>query len=217
MSCDDKTGLVYIIDDDGAVRRSLSSLMTAAGLDHTSYESGIAFLAEYRDRGPACLVMDIRMPGISGLQLLERLRAKGIAHPAIMMTGFGEVDAVIRAFRQGAVDFFEKPISGSLLLDHVQKAIESDVRARVQRDQLMSTRAKLARLTAREREVFGMLIEGLPNKQIAFQLKLSEKTIAAHRANLLAKMDASSLAQVIARVVGCGVELDTAGLAAAAA
>jgi len=210
-------GFVHIVDDDGAVRRSLSALMNAAGIDHATYESGVQFLTDYRDRGPACVVMDIRMPGISGLQLLERMRDADIDHPAIVMTGYGEVDSVVRAFRQGAVDFFEKPISGSLLIDHVQKVIENDRATRSHRRRLEQTRAQLARLTAREREVLAMLIDGVPNKQIAFRLGLSEKTVAAHRANLLTKMDCDSLAQAVARIVGSGIRLEATPRVAATA
>jgi len=211
---DEAGGFVHIVDDDGAVRRSLASLMSAAGLAYATYESGAQFLERYHDRGPACVVMDIRMPGVSGLQLLERMREAGVEHPAIIMTGYGEVESVIRAFRQGAIDFFEKPISGSLLVDHVQKAIEQDRFKRTHRQRVSQVRTRLDRLSAREHQVLAMLVEGLPNKQIAFRLGLSEKTVAAHRANLLAKLECESLAQAIARIVGCGIRLDPAPLEA---
>jgi len=145
------------------------------------------------------------------------MRDADIDHPAIVMTGYGEVDSVVRAFRQGAVDFFEKPISGSLLIDHVQKVIENDRATRSHRRRLEQTRAQLARLTAREREVLAMLIDGFPNKQIAFRLGLSEKTVAAHRANVLTKMDCDSLAQAVARIVGSGIRLEATPRVAATA
>lgn len=193
--------IVYIIDDDAAVRRSISALLSAAGMEHECFELASSFLAAYRDRGPACIVTDVRMPGMSGLQLLERVRTAGIEHPVIVMTGYSEVDTVIRAFRSGAADVFEKPISGSLLLERIQSLLDRDRTDRDQRNRTRDLREKIANLTRREQQVMGYLIEGLPNKEIAWQLKLSDKTIAAHRANLLNKMQAGSLAQLISSVV----------------
>jgi len=193
--------VVYIVDADAGVRRSLSALLTAAGLQHHCYELAGDFLRQYEDRGPACVVTDVRMPDLSGIQLLERMRSVGCQHPAIVMTAFNEVDTVIRAFRHGALDVFEKPVSGSLLLERIQSAIERDREQRSRRDRAAELRIKLATLSRREHQVMGLLIEGLPNKEIAWQLKLSDKTVAAHRANLLGKMQVDSLAKLISNVV----------------
>lgn len=197
---------VYIIDDDAAVRRSMAALLSASGLDCQCFESAAEFLRERRDCGPACVVTDVRMPEMSGLELLERMRSTGVEHPVIVMTGFSEVDTVIRAFRNGAVDVFEKPIAGSLLLERVQGAIVRDRANRTKRAQASSIRRHLSRLSTRERQVLELLIEGLSNKEIAWRLEVSDKTISAHRSNLLSKMEITSLAQLIKQVVVINIE-----------
>lgn len=188
---------VYLIDDDAAVRRSLTAMLFSAGLSCTSFCSGVDFLNRYEDVGPACIVTDVRMPDMCGLELLKRMRRQGIAHPAIVMTGYGDVKTVISAFHHGIVDFFEKPVSGSLLLGSIQEAIENDILARERRMQQRTVADRLTTLTDRERTVLKRLVEGLANKQIAWQLNLSEKTVAAHRAHLLIKMGCPSLPKLI--------------------
>lgn len=195
--------MVYIIDDDPEVRRSMAALLSASGLDCQCFVSAIAFLRDRRDDGPACIVTDVRMPEMSGLQLLERMQATGIGHPVIVMTGYSEVDTVIRAFRNGAVDVFEKPVAGSLLLERVQSAIERDRRARTRRAKAASFREQLAKLSSRERQVMGLLVEGRSNKEIAWQLNVSDKTVSAHRSNLLSKLQLESLAQLVTQVASC--------------
>jgi len=196
---------VYIIDDEPDIRRSFAAVMAAAGLGCRCYDSGTAFFADYLDTGPACFVIDIRMPETSGLHLLDQIREAGIKHPAIMVTGYGEYETVVRAFRQGAIDYFQKPVSGSLLLEQVQHGIALDRKARTAHDAKQQTRRQLEKLSCREREVLDWLVEGVPNKAIAWELGLSEKTVAAHRANLIKKLDAGSLAQAIVRLVSSGV------------
>lgn len=199
---------VHIVDDDLAVRRSLASLLTSAGLDCVTFGSGMEFLSSYCDRGPACIVADIRMPGISGLELIEQARLSGIDHPAIIMTGYGDVATVISAFKHGVVDFFEKPISGSLLLGQVQKSLEADRKARQKRRHRDTIAERLSRLSDRERHVLKLLADGLPNKEIAWRLHLSQKTIAAHRANLLEKMQTPSLAKTLIDVASANLLAD---------
>jgi FixJ family two-component response regulator len=193
---------VYLIDDDPAVRRSLTALMGASELECQYFDRPSAFLAGYQDRGPACVVTDIRMPGMTGLELFDRMRSAGIDHPVIIMTGYSEVETVIRSFRNGVLDFFEKPVAGSLLLERIHQAIKQDRIAREKRARSAYLRESIAKLTDRERQVMGMLVEGKANKEIAWQLKLSDKAIAAHRANLLSKMQTDSLAQLIRQVTG---------------
>lgn len=188
---------VFVIDDDYEVRRSLSALLSAASLSYRCYEKASDFLDQYQDTGPSCIVTDVRMPEMSGLQMLERMRDHGIHHPVIVTTGFSEVETVIRAFRDGAIDVFEKPISGTLLLERIHSAIEKDQIEREQRARAREIRLKMTGLSKRELQVMGMLIAGQSNKEIAWQLKLSDKTVAAHRAKLLCKLEFDSLTEMV--------------------
>ena len=191
---------VLVIDDDPEVRRSLSALLVAANLTYQCFEKATDFLEQYQDTGPACIVTDVRMPEMSGLQMLERMRDQGIDHPVIVTTGFSEVDTVIRAFRDGAIDVFEKPISGTMLLERIHTAIEKDRARRKARSSMRKMRQKMADLSKREFQVMGMLVAGQSNKQIAWQLKLSDKTVAAHRAKLLSKLEFDSLTALVTDV-----------------
>lgn len=188
---------VLVIDDDPEVRRSLSALLSAADLPYRCFEKATDFLEQYQDTGPACIVTDVRMPEMSGLQMLERMRDHGINHPVIVTTGFSEVETVIRAFRDGAIDVFEKPISGTLLLERIHIALEKDSFERKHRARAHEIRLKMAELSKREMQVMGMLLVGQSNKEIAWQLKLSDKTIAAHRAKLLSKLAFDSLTEMV--------------------
>ncbi|MBX2851230.1 MAG: response regulator [Phycisphaeraceae bacterium] len=202
------TSLVYVIDDDSAVRRSLSTILTAASIEHRCFERASDFLNQYEDVGPACIVTDVRMPEISGLQMLEQMEERGIEHPVIVTTGFSEVDTVIRAFRNGAVDVFEKPISGTLLLDRIQQAIQRDSKDRDRRKRAKELREKLEELSKRERQVMDLLMTGRSNKEIAWQLNLSDKTVAAHRAKMLNKLQFDSLTTMATSIVQLNLSSD---------
>lgn len=198
-------GTVHVIDNDAAVRRSVVALLHNGGLAARGFDSALHYLDEAYEEQPTCIVTAIRMPQLTGIQLIEQLRQRGHTHPVIAMTGYGDTDTAIRAFRLGVVDFFEKPVAGSLLLDAVQRAIDEDRRTLAQTAQAEAVNEKLVTLSRRERQVMGALISGSSNKQIAWQLELSEKTVAAHRANMLAKMQVESLAELIVMVVSTGL------------
>ncbi|MEM9019042.1 MAG: response regulator [Planctomycetota bacterium] len=199
---------VYLIDNDPALRRSVTTMLSTTGIHCRCFEQGGEFLDTYQGQGPACVVSSASLPDLSGIRLIQRLREMSFSIPVIIMAGQGEVDDVIRAFRVGAVDVFQKPITGSLLLERIQSALEHERAQRGKREQANQLRLRIAKLSQRERQVMGLLIEGMPNKEIAWQLKLSDKTIAAHRANMLTKMQVDSLAKLISSVVRYNISAD---------
>lgn len=192
---------VWVVDDDDAVRSALMTRLRSEGWDVLAFASGGAFFAAYEDRGPGCILCDIRMPDMSGLQLLERLKLARISHPVIMMTGYSEVETAVSSFRQGVLDYIEKPFDNGRLISSVRHAIDYDRNQRDLHRRCRELRSRIARLSDRERQIMYLLIEGRPNKEIAYQLDLSEKTIAAHKAHILRKMELESLPQLVSRIV----------------
>jgi len=193
--------VVFLIEDDDAVRKAISLLMMSAGLVCKSYASGKEFLAVYDSSCPGCVVTDRRMPGMSGLDLQERLAAMDLAPQIIIITGHGDVPAAVRAMKQGALDFIEKPFGDQALLDAVQRAIDKDLS---HRDSIRSRQIVLdllAELTPREKEVCDLVIEGLPNKLVADQLNLSVKTVEFHRSNVMKKLEVDSVAALVQMVL----------------
>jgi len=190
--------LIHLIDDDEAVRQSLALLIETIGLRVQPWADPQEFLArvEHAD-GIGAVVLDVRMPGISGLTVLETLVARGVDLPVIMLTGHGTVEMCRRAFKAGAAEFLEKPVNADLLLDAVQKAVREHVRTRERRAADRDARERYAQLSEREREVLGLIVAGLTNKEIGRALTLSPRTVETHRANLFAKLEAGSLAQLI--------------------
>ncbi len=188
--------LVYVVDDDPAMRESLTFLINSVGLEVRAFASAPEFLAAYTEYHPACLVLDVRMPGMSGLELLEKLRADGVAVPIIMITGFAEVPVAVRAFRNGVTDFVEKPFTDQDLLDRIHKALQREREHAVAYARRADIRRRLERLTERERQVLDGVLNGLSNKQIAAELGVSPKTIEVHRAHMMNKMGASSLLEL---------------------
>lgn len=189
--------LIHLVDDDEAVRSSLALLIGTVGLRVRTWADPEAFLAGFDTDSVGAVVLDVRMPGTSGLMVLEALRARGVDQPVIMLTGHGTVDMCRRAFKAGAAEFLEKPVDDDLLLDTLQKAVRQHVRSRERLRAGRLARERHAQLSEREREVLGLIIEGLTNKEIARALGLSPRTVETHRANLFAKLEASSLAQLI--------------------
>ncbi|MDH5786421.1 MAG: response regulator transcription factor [Chromatiales bacterium] len=191
------TATVFIVDDDEAVRNSLSFLMQSVGLQTESFESASHFL----DASPAgragCLLLDIRMPGMSGLELQGELEERDIQLPVIFISGHADVPMAVRALKSGAFDFIEKPFNDQLLLDCVQRAIESDRQQRASGAQLDEWRDRLATLTPREREVMELVVEGAANKVISSTLGVSLKTVEAHRARVMEKLKADSLSHLV--------------------
>lgn len=189
--------LIQLIDDDAAVRDGLALLIGTVGLRVMTWSDPLAFADRFDRESIGAIVMDVRMPGIGGLALLDRLVAEGVDQPIVMLTGHGTVDLCRRAFKSGAAEFLEKPVNDELLLETLQQAIRTHVRSRQRQQAGREARERYATLTEREREVLGMIVAGLTNKEIGRALDLSPRTVETHRANLFTKLGAASLAQVI--------------------
>ncbi|HEX6987171.1 MAG TPA: response regulator transcription factor [Planctomycetaceae bacterium] len=188
---------VFIVDDDPAMRKSLAWLVESVDLRAETYETATAFLDRFDPERPGCLLCDVRMPGMSGLELQERLRAIGSQIPVIMITGYGDIACAVRAMKAGAVDFLEKPVSDQTLLDHIQRAIERDSAIRAARGELLKIRQRFGLLTRREQEVMSLVVEGHSSKEIAGVLGVSFKTVEAHRAKIMRKTEARSVPHLI--------------------
>lgn len=188
---------VFVVDDDADVRASLSWLFESAGLRCRSYGTAQEFLAEYRGDETGCLLLDVRMPGLSGLDLQEELRRRGSPPPIIIMTGYAKVPMAVRALKGGAIDFIQKPFGDEALLERVRQAIELDRRTRRERIECASFVAQLARLTPREREVMNLVVAGKPNKIIAGDLGISPKTVEIHRGRVMEKLQVDSVAELV--------------------
>lgn len=189
--------IVFVIDDDRLIREGLQSLIKSVGLRAESFASAQDFLAAKRPDAPACLILDVRMPGISGLDLQLKLSEDGIPIPIIFITGHGDIPMSVRAMKEGAHEFLTKPVRGQDLLDAVQKAIASDRELRRERAEMSDVRARFDSLTPREKEVLDLVVAGLLNKQIADELGASELTIKTHRAHVMQKTQAESLAHLV--------------------
>ena len=193
----DPAPIVYIVDDDREVRAGLESLIRSIGLRAASFASAQEFQNAVRPNVPSCLVLDVRMPGQSGLELQHQMRSTGIDIPIIFITGHGDIPMTVRAMKGGAMEFLTKPVRGQDLLDAVQKAIERDRDLRRERIQLDEVRRRFDFLTPRETEVLHLVVEGLLNKQIAGKLGMSELIVKTHRAHLMEKTGAGSLAHLV--------------------
>ncbi len=188
---------VFIVDDDLAVARSLRWLIESVQLKVETFASAQAFLDGYDAAKPGCLVLDVRMPGMSGIELQERLTAQRIGVPIIFITGHGDVQMAVRAVQAGAFDFIEKPFNDQDLLDRMQRAISFDSDRRVRDSQRARLSTLFASLTTREREVMDLVVEGMSNKAVANTLGLSAKTVEVHRAKVMEKMNARSVSDLV--------------------
>lgn len=198
--------VVHIVDDDESVRKSLRWLIESVGLQVACYDSANQFLQSDMPEGPGCMVLDVRMPGMSGLDLQEQLSRQQFPYPIIIVTGHADVPMAIRALKNGAFDFIEKPYNDQLLLDRVQEAIAHCTAAQSADAERLEAQHRIDSLTPREKQVLSLVTEGHPNKRIAAELNLSIKTVETHRANLMTKMQASSLPALIKLVLHSGVE-----------
>lgn len=189
--------IVYVLDDDDAVRGSVERLLRSVGLEVRGFPTAADFLHYDPSDRPSCLVVDVRMPGLSGLDLQEHLCTLGRATPMIFITGYGTVPLSVRAMRAGAVNFLQKPFEEQELLDSISQAIEREMQARQERLRRSEIERRFATLTPREREVFALVAAGLANKKIASQLGTTEKTVKVHRARVMQKMQAFSLAALV--------------------
>jgi FixJ family two-component response regulator len=189
--------IVFVVDDDPLIREGLRSLIKSVGLHVETFGSSREFMLRKSPDAPGCLVLDVRLPGLSGLDLQRDLNESDIHIPIIFMTGHGDIPMSVRAMKNGALEFLTKPVRGQDLLDAVQEAIARDRAARRERAKMADLRTRFDSLTPREREVLDLIVAGLLNKQIASELKIGEVTIKTHRAHIMQKTQAESLAHLV--------------------
>ncbi|MBT8079094.1 MAG: response regulator transcription factor [Gammaproteobacteria bacterium] len=197
MSENGHEGTIYIVDDDQAIRHAMGLLMKSVGLTCEIFESADEFLADHTNGRSGCLVLDIRMPGMGGLELQDKLRDLDCTLPIIFITGHGDIPMAVEAMQKGAFDFIQKPFRDQELLDRIQDALKTEREQRSRREKLSVVRDKLSRLTKREHEVFDLVVTGKPNKIIAHELGVSQRTVEIHRARVMEKMEARSLADLV--------------------
>ena len=193
----DSTPTVFIVDDDAAIRFAMQALMDSVNLNHEIFASADDFLEKSAGQRPGCLVLDIRMPGLGGLELQEELIRRGNTLPIIFITGHGDVPMAVEAMQKGAVDFIQKPFRDQELLDRIREALATDEERREAQQHHAEVAHRLERLTNREREVFDLVVTGKPNKVIAYELGVSQRTVEIHRARVMEKMQARSLADLV--------------------
>jgi two-component system response regulator FixJ len=189
--------LVHLVDDDGAIRRSASFMLKTSGYQVRSYESGVELLKSPGELSQGCILLDIRMPGMDGLEVQQALRDKGVILPVIIMTGHGDVTLAVRAMKAGAIDFIEKPFEKATLLGAIEQGVKRLRDVEKGHDLAKEATVRLGALTPRERDVLGGLAQGLPNKTIAYDLGISPRTVEIHRANLMAKREVRSLSEAL--------------------
>ena len=188
---------VMVVDDDTGVRNAMRLLLKSVGLESALYASAQEFLAAYQPAQPGCLVLDIRMPGMSGLELQEQLNLRGAVIPVIFMTGHGDIPMAVEAMQHGAFDFLQKPFRDQDLLDRVQRALARDTENRARLRHTDRIRERLASLSPREHEVLELVTQGKANKMVASDLGVSQRTVEIHRAHVMQKMEATSLAELV--------------------
>lgn len=199
------TQTVFIVDDDAAIRDALSQLLEAAGLGVECHADGDAFLTALSADRPGCVLLDIAMPGQSGLEVQAALKARGLAAPVIFLTGHGDIPLAVRAVQAGAVDFLEKPVQGAMLLERVRRALALDHEWRQTHGRSQAIQQAYARLTAREREVMAEVVSGLTCKEIALKLRISPRTVEVHRTHVMHKMGAANLAELVSMATACDI------------
>jgi two-component system response regulator FixJ len=197
--------IVYVVDDDAGARDSLCALLESAGVAAEAHESARAFLNAYQPGRHGCLIADIRMPDMDGLELQEELNRRSAGLPVIVVTGHADVPLAVRAMKAGAVDLIEKPYDDELLLASVRRALAQAQGAREQVVAVVAAKTRIATLSARERQVLELLVAGQPNKIIAFELDISPRTVEIHRAHVMEKMEAKSLSDLVRAAIAAGI------------
>lgn len=198
---------VFVVDDDESVRGSLRFLLRSASLESRAFGSAAEFLASYDPAQPGCLVLDVRMPGMSGLELQQELNLRGAVIPVIFITGHGDIPVAVEAMQHGAHDFLQKPFRDEDLIERVRRALAKDAKARNALEEHKAIHARLESLTPREREVLALMVRGKPNKIMAHELGVSQRTVEIHRARVMEKSGASSLAELVRMVMDVEPEL----------
>lgn len=188
---------VFVVDDDSEVRDTLQWLVESVGLNIETFASAQEFLNAYDPKRPGCLVTDVRMPGMSGIELQAKLMAEEVTLPIIIVSGYADVPTAVRSMKGGAIDFVEKPFNEQMMLERIQLSILEDARLRQKRAQRERAQARLQSLTPREHQVMDLVILGRSNKEIARELDISPKTVEVHRSHVMAKMEAHSLAELV--------------------
>lgn len=189
--------IVHIVDDEDAVRRSAAFMLKTSGYDVQSWESGVSFLKEGRHLARGCVLLDVRMPEMDGLEVQDAMKQRGLELPVVILTGHGDVSIAVRAMKAGAIDFIEKPFEKATLVSAIEAAFERLSSANAVASRANGAKVRIASLTARERDVLQGLARGLPNKTIAYDLGISPRTVEIHRANLMTKLDARSLSDAL--------------------
>ena len=197
MTTEGEGSTVYIVDDDQAIRHAMELLMRSVGLDYEIFHSGDDFLSSHNNDRAGCLVLDIRMPGLGGLELQDKLNEIGSTLPIIFITGHGDVPMAVEAMQKGAIDFIQKPFRDQELLDRISDALKTDQERRSEREEKAAVQGRVEKLTNREREVMDLVVTGKPNKVIAYELGVSQRTVEIHRARVMEKMEARSLADLV--------------------
>jgi two-component system response regulator FixJ len=203
MSENDRT--IYLVDDEESIRRSAGFMLRTSGFQVKTYASGTEFLKEVRNLSPGCILLDVRMPGMDGLEVQKELLGRGIPFPVIVMTGHGDVSVAVQAMKAGAVDFIEKPVAKAVLLDAVRESFARIEQAHHAEERLAEAQIRLEALSGREREVLEGLAKGFPNKTIAYDLGISPRTVEIHRANLMTKLGVTSLSEALRVAFAAGM------------
>jgi len=198
---DTESPIIYIVDDNDDVRETLKLTLESVDLEARAFSSAGRFLNAYPMGQSGCLIADVRMPEMSGLELQEEMTKRSIDLPVIIITGYGDIEMAVKAMKAGAADFIEKPYKVQELLDRVHKAISQNAEKRQESSEEQKAREGLAQLTPRERQVLEYIVDGEPNKRIAYHLELSEKTVEYHRSNIMKKLEAKSLAELVRKTM----------------